>query len=143
MADLIGDQLEELKKALAENTKAQQELQEARSKETSSGKKGVMTKEIMELVSKSSGLTSEIGALQSRLTSLTGLPKIMETMAAETKELKRSNETDAVGKKLEKLNSLMSSTSNSQELNNLFKETLANLKIHHYQMKKKNFLINK
>jgi len=127
MADLIGDQLEELKKALAENTKAQQELQEARSKETSSGKKGVMTKEIMELVSKSSGLTSEIGALQSRLTSLTGLPKIMETMAAETKELKRSNETDAVGKKLEKLNSLMSSTSNSQELNNLFKETLAKL----------------
>ena len=140
MADLISDQLEELKKALAENTKAQQELQDARSKESSSGKKGVMTKEIMELVSKSAGLTSEIGALQGKLTTLTGLPKLTEQMAAETKELNRSNETAAVGKRLEELNSLMSSTSNSQELNNLFKETLAKLEDPSLSDEEKNLL---
>lgn len=140
MADLIGDQLEELKKALAENTKQQQELQDVRSKESSSGKKGVMTKEIMELVSKSAGLTSEIGALQGKLTTLTGLPKLTEQMAAETKELNRSNEAAAVGKRLEELNSLMSSTSNSQELNNLFKETLAKLEDPSLSDEEKNLL---
>jgi hypothetical protein len=127
MADLISDQLKELSKSLAENSKERQKLGAARSKEESSGKRGELTKQIQKLLDEESGLESKKGKLEDRLSNLTGLPKIMETMAAETKELKRSNETDAVGKKLEKLNSLMSSTSNSKELNKLFKETLSKL----------------
>ena len=127
MADLISDQLKELTKALKENKEERQKLGAARSEEESSGKKGELTKQLQKLIDEERGLESKKDKLEDRLSNLTGLPKIMETMAAETKELKRSNETDAVGKKLEKLNSLMSSTSNSKELNKLFKETLSKL----------------